>query len=353
MSLLDCPRSALMYNPPMTDIHVLTTIPFSDPQLERIQAASPLIKLHTHPSRSAEQIPDDILAITEVLYTLTALPDPEKMPQLKWIQFHFAGIDHATDHPLLGSGAVVTTLSGAGVPQLSEFAVMHMLALGHQLHKIIRSAPEEQWAEGRNKRFLPQELRGSTVGIVGYGSIGREIARLVRSFGAEVLAIKRNLMELEDRGYQLDGMGDPGAEIPRRIYPPEALGSMVAECDFVVVTVPLNRQTQNMINETIFKSMKSSAYLIDISRGGVVNQDDLLAALAAGELAGAALDVFPEEPLPVDSPLWSSDQLILTPHISGNSPHYLERASVLFAENLRRYVSGRPLINEFDFERGY
>jgi len=337
----------------MTDIHVLTTLPFTKEQMERLQAVSPHIVLHSHPTRNAEQIPEDILEETEILYTLTTLPDPNMMPNLKWIQFHFAGIDHAIEHPLIQQAVKVTTLSGAGVPQLSEFAVMAILALGHHLHTMMRAAPEEQWADGRNKRFSPLELKGSTVGIVGYGSIGREIARLVRTFGAEVLATKRDLRTLEDAGYQLEGLGDPQAEIPRRLYPPEALGSMVSECDFVVVTVPLTDDTRGLIDGRIFKKMKTSAYLIDISRGGVVNQEDLLKALTEDELAGAALDVYPGEPLPADSPMWKSDKLILTPHISGNSPHYMERAVTLFAENLQRYVTNRPLINEFNPDRGY
>lgn len=337
----------------MTDIHVLTTLPFTKEQTERLQAVSPHIILHSHPTRNAEQIPESVLEETEILYTLTTMPDPEMMPNLKWIQFHFAGIDHAVDHPLVQLAEKVTTLSGAGVPQLSEFAIMAILALGHRLHTIMRATPEEQWAEGRNKRFSPLELKGSTVGIVGYGSIGREIARLIRTFGAEVLATKRDLRNLDDTGYQLEGLGDPHAEIPRRLYPPEALGSMVSECDFVVVTVPLTDDTRGSIDERIFKKMKKTAYLIDISRGGVVNQEALLNALAEEELAGAALDVYPEEPPPVDSPMWKSGKLILTPHISGNSPHYMERAVTLFAENLQRYVTNSPLINEYNPDRGY
>ena len=321
--------------------------------MERLQAVSPGIRLHSHPARTPETIPDDILAVTNVLYTLTALPEPEKMPELQWIQFHFAGIDHAVDHPLLHTGARVTTLSGAGVPQLSEFALMNMLALGHKLHSMMRSSPEEQWAQDRNARFSPLELRGSTIGIVGYGSIGREIARLAHAFGAEVLAVKRDLKNLEDTGYQLEGLGDPGADIPRRLYPPEALASMASLCDYLVITVPLNDQTREMVDKRILDALKPTAYLVDISRGGVVDQQALLTALEEGSIAGAALDVYPEEPLPEDSPLWQVPGLILTPHISGNSPHYMERAVVLFAENLQRFVTGRPLINEFDFERGY
>jgi len=337
----------------MTDLHVLLTLPFSTSQLERLQAVSPRLKFHAYPTRNPDTIPGEVLAEAEVLYTLTTLPEPRHMPNLKWIQFHFAGIDHAVDHPLLEHAEKVTTLSGAGVPQLSEYVLMAILSLGHRLHSIMRASPEDQWSQDRNKRFAPLELRGSTVGIIGYGSIGRDIARLVSAFGAEVLATKRNLRQLEDKGYQLEGLGDPKADIPRRLYPPEALGSMVSECDFVVVTVPLTEQTRGLVGERIFNAMKKSAYLIDISRGGVVDQDALLKALSDEDLAGAVLDVFPEEPLSPESPLWKSEKIILTPHISGNSPHYLARATDLFAENLRRYVTDESLINEYKTRRGY
>jgi phosphoglycerate dehydrogenase-like enzyme len=191
------------------------------------------------------------------------------------------------------------------------------------------------------------------VGIVGYGSIGRQVARQLYSFGSTVLATKRDARQPADSGYSPDGWGDPRGEFVHRLYPAEALRSMLKACDFVVVTVPLTPQTRNLIGAEELAAMRPTACLVDVSRGGVVNHPALIAALRDRRIAGAALDVFPEEPLPEDSPLWKMGSVILTPHISGNTPHYDERAVELFAENLRRHISGQPLLNRISVEQGY
>jgi phosphoglycerate dehydrogenase-like enzyme len=337
----------------MTEKHVLLTVPFPDGLIERLQAVSPEIKLHVHPARKGEELPEEILADTEVLYTIRTLPDPEAVPNLRWIQFHFAGVDHVAGNPLLAQEILITTLSGAAVPQVAEFVLMSMLALGHRLPALMAAPPEKRWSEARYTRYQPLEMQGSTVGIVGYGSIGREVARLCASLGAEVLVAKRDLKTLSDEGYSVAGLGDPGAEIPKRIYPPEAVGSMLALCDFAAVTVPLTEDTRGLINAEVLHAMKAGAYLIDVSRGGVVDHGALVEGLKSGHVGGAALDVYPLEPLPESSPLWKLPNVILSPHIAGTSQHYYERAADLFAENLHRYLTERPLLNLYDPERGY
>lgn len=336
------------------DIKVLITVPFPDHLVERLNSVSPRLKIQMQPARNHDELPDDALQDAQILYTARALPDPDRVPELRWIQFHFAGIDHVTDHPLVNSEDVlVTTLSGAAVSQMAEFALMGILALGRRLLPMLRDKAEKRWAEDRFDRFTPLELRDSTVGIVGYGSVGREIARLVREFGAEVLAVKRDLMDLELDRYREEGTGDPQAELVNRIYPPQAVSSMAELCDFLVVSVPLTSQTRGMIGSKVFKQMKESGYLIDISRGGVVDHGALIEALQEGWIAGAALDVYPIEPLPESSPLWEMPNVILSPHVAGASPRYFERAADLFATNLRRYLSEQPLLNLYDPEKGY
>ena len=335
------------------EVHVLLTVAFPPGLQERIEAVSPEIKLHSNPARDVKSIPEELLNKAEVLYTIDVLPEPDQAPKLRWVQMHYAGIDHINGSPLLGEDITFTTMSGASIPQMAEFALMCMLALGHRLPEVLRSSQAEQWIEGRYTRFQPLELRDSTVGIVGYGSIGREIARLCQQFGAHVLATKHDLMHIEDTGYVPEGMGDPAADIPDRIYPPQALGSMVALCDFIVVTVPLTPETQGMLDADVLKAMKPSAYLVDVSRGGVVDHGALVEALNGRHLAGAALDVYPIEPLPESSPLWKMKNVILTPHLAGASPRYLERAAELFSLNLQRYLTDRPLLNAYDPERGY
>jgi len=311
------------------------------------------VQIHVHPAKTAEDLPEELLPEIEVLYTISALPDPEMVPKLRWIQFHFAGVDHVADHSLLRSDLQVTTLSGAAVPQIAEFALMCMLASVHRLPVMMKDSAETRWAKDRFERYRPSELRGSTVGIVGYGSVGREIARLCCAFGASVLATKHDLKRLDDIGYTLNGLGDPGAELPDRLYPPQALPSMVSSCDFIVITVPLTPQTRGMIDESVLGGIKPTAYLINVSRGGVVDHGALVEALNENRLAGAALDVYPVEPLPDSSPLWGMPNVILSPHVAGTSEHYYERAAELFAKNLHRYHVGRPLLNLYDPDRNY
>jgi phosphoglycerate dehydrogenase-like enzyme len=210
-----------------------------------------------------------------------------------------------------------------------------------------------EWPLERWQRFSPRELRSSTVGVVGYGSIGRQIARLLQPFGATVLATKRDAMHPEDTGYTPEGWGDPGGDYVHRLYPASALRSMLKECDFVVICVPLTPGTRGLIGADELAVMKPSAFLVDTSRGGIVDHSALIPLLRERKLAGAALDVFPTEPLPADSPLWKLPNVILTPHISGFSPQYDARAVQLFAENLNRYLSGLPLYNRIQLDRGY
>jgi len=148
-------------------------------------------------------------------------------------------------------------------------------------------------------------------------------------------------------------LGDANADFIHRMYPPQALRSMLKECNFLLVTIPLTRKTSGMIGARELASLPQGAFVVDISRGGVIEHQALLEALRNGYLGGAALDVFPSEPLPADSPLWTLPNVILTPHISGFSPAYDWRAVDLFVDNLTRYLNNLPLYNRINPELGY
>jgi phosphoglycerate dehydrogenase-like enzyme len=201
--------------------------------------------------------------------------------------------------------------------------------------------------------FSPNELCGSTVGIIGYGSIGRQIARLLQVFGATVLAAKRDVMHPEDTGYTLEGLGDPNGDFVTRLYPPQSLVTMLKECDYVVVTLPRTTATRGLIGAKELAALKPGAYLIDISRGDIVDHNALIPLLRDRKIAGAALDVFPAEPLPADNPLWKLPNVIITPHIAGFSPHYDQNAATLFGQNLQRYLEDLPLYNRLDLTLEY
>jgi phosphoglycerate dehydrogenase-like enzyme len=335
-------------------IEVLITLPFPEDLVDQLRSVSPRLNFTVQKARTPAEVPANVWKRTEVLYTNRVLPTPDQVPKLHWIQFHWAGVDHAIDDPILRKpDLVATTLSGAAAPQMAEYVIMMLLALGHHLPDMIDHQSRRDWPKDRWERFSPQELSESTVGIVGYGSIGRQIARLLHAFGATILATKRDVMHPEDEGYSPKGLGDRNGEFVRRLYPPQALVSMIKECDFVVITVPLTAETENLIGEREIAALKPTACLVDVARGGILNQEALIAALRERRIGGAALDVFPEEPLPPESPLWNFPNVIISPHISGNTPIYDERAIELFSENLRRYLSGMPLYNLVDPERGY
>lgn len=334
-------------------IKILTTVAIPETEIARIKAVSPRIEVHVYPTRDFGTIPEELLDSVEILYTMYSLPEPDQVPSLRWIQAHTTGIDQFHGHALLDSGIIVTTMSGSSAPQMAEFTLMCMLALAHRLPQVIGSSAEEQWAEGRYTRFEPHELVDSTVGILGYGSIGREVARLCRAFGARVLATKRDLKTIADEGYTLEGLGDPAADLPDRLYPAEATNSMVSLCDFIVVTLPLTSKTQGAVNADVIRAMKPGAYIIDVSRGSILDHGALIEALTSGHLAGAALDVYPVEPLPKSSPLWEMKNVILSPHLAGSTPQYFTRAIDLFTFNLSHYLADRTLVNRYDPSQGY
>ncbi len=335
-------------------IEVLVTVPFSEAEVQTLRDVSPRLKVDFHAAREPGEISKEHWGRAEVLYTDQVLPAPELVPNLRWIQFHWAGLDFAQENPLLQKpDLMATSLSGAAAPQMAEFALTQMLALGHHLSELAAHQSRSEWPRDRWDRFRPQELRTSTVGIVGYGSIGREIARLVRALGGTVLAVKRDVMHPEDTGYTIPGLGDPGGDLFNRLYPYQAVRTMVKDCDFVVVTVPLTEETRGMFGASEIAAMKPDAYLISLGRGEVVDQGALISALQEKRIAGAALDVFTEEPLPSNSPLWKMPNVMISPHVAGMSAHYNQRAVGLFVENLKRYLTGAPLLNRFDATQGY
>ena len=336
------------------NIEVLTTVPFPEPIMQRLKSLTPRIKVTMFPAQKVEEVPTDLWNKAEVLYTDVLLPNVELVPNLRWIQFHYAGIDYVLDTPLVTKpDLVLTSMSGASAIQEGEYILMMLLGLGHRLPELSLNQMKKEWPSDRWEKFTPSELTGSTVGLIGYGSIAREVARLLQPFAVKVLAVKKDAMHPVDKGYTLEGHGDPDGNCFQRLYPVEALKSMLKECDYVVCTLPLTPETKGMINDDVIRSFKQGAFFIQVSRGGVVDENALSLALTEKRLAGAALDVFTEEPLPPTSPLWKVSNLVLTPHVSGFSPRYKERAGEMFIENLKRYLHGDVLMNKFDPERHY
>lgn len=332
-------------------IRVLVCANFNDEIMDELRAISDRL----HIEKRYPEVPTPAYQDIEILYTIWNFPEPDHAPHLRWVQLHYAGMENIVDRPIGRMESVqITSCSGIHAVPITEYCIGMMLAWEYRLPEMLKNKEKAHWPKNPYSQFIPQTLRGQTLGIVGYGSIARELARVADQMGMRVLATKRDLRTLtEENAYREPDTGDPDAEIPDRLYPPEAVGAMVTECDFVVVTVPLTRATQYLIDEEILDKMRRDAVLINIARGGVVDEAALVKALQNRKIGGAVLDVFEEEPLPKESPLWGLDNVIITPHVAGNNTQYHERAAAVFGENLRRYLENQPLLNRLDRERGY
>lgn len=332
-------------------INVTIAIDFDDEILADLREISPRLQIARH----FPEVPAEVIANTEVLYTTGYYPEPEQAPKLRWIQINSAGMNGALQHRVVQAGDItVTSVSGVHATNMAHYSLMMMLMFNYKMRSALDLQSRAEWPEDPAGQFMPVDMERQTVGIVGYGSIGRELARLCKTMGMTVLASKRDLGNTaEVNAYSLPGVGDPTGEVPDRIYPATTVASMAKDSDYLVVTVPITDSSEHLINDEVFDAMKATAVLISISRGAVVDEKALITALSSGNVAGAALDVFEEEPLPSTSPLWNLDNVIITPHISGFTRDYHDKAALVFKENLRRYIENRPLLNQLDRDRGY
>ncbi len=276
-----------------------------------------------------------------------------RAPCLKWIQLLSAGADHVLGGPLKGSAIPITTASGIHATPIAEYTLASMLAYAHRIHLAIRAQLRREWLRSGAFMASVDEIRGQTIGVIGYGSIGRETARLAAAFGMTVLALKRNPAEHADPGWSPAGLGDPEGRIPARFFGPDEREAILRDSDYVSVTLPLTDHTRKFIGEREFAAMKPGAYLVNIGRGEVIDERAMAAALSAQKIGGAGLDVFEHEPLEASSALWNLENVILTPHISGANRGYMDKACQLFADNLRRFAGNRPLLNLVDPSLGY
>ncbi|MCE5209778.1 MAG: D-2-hydroxyacid dehydrogenase [Chloroflexi bacterium] len=350
----------------MTDelISVLSTVPIPEPWLERLRNISPRYQFSVLPASKPEEIPAETWQNTDVLFTFKTLPQIDTAPKIKWVQIYRSSMEHVLENPFLKSASIqnagiqneavqFTTVSGANAPQVGEFILTGMLTLSHQIPEIITYHGKREWDVKRWRQFKTGELRGSTVGVIGYGSIGREVARLLQPFDVKILASKLDVMHPEDTGYTIEGKGDREGNLFHRLYPPQAIRYMLKDCDFVVVTVPLTGKTINLFSKEVFESLKAGSFLVSISDQRVIPFDTLSSAIQDKHLRGAVLDVFEDAPPAQDHALWKLPNVILTPRLAWRSPLDFDQAMMMFSENLRRYLEGMDLLNLYDPERGY
>jgi phosphoglycerate dehydrogenase-like enzyme len=338
---------------------VLITAPVTDRVREdiseRIQQISPDLRVEVYlPTTRVPDIPAEIWQNTEVLFTFNVLPDHQLAPHLHWVHLYSAGANHLFGHSLAQSDVIFTTSSGVHSIIIAEYVMATVLDWFHRFPLIQQWRQKGQWPsrEEHHTLFRSEELRGKTIGIVGYGSIGRETARQARALGMRVIAQQQS-EDHRDHGFVFPGIGDPEGTLPERYYRADQLHELLHDSDIVVAAVPLTRSTTRLFDDAAFRAMKSTAFFVNIARGEVCDEGALISALQEQRLAGAALDVFTREPLPADSPLWHLPNVFISPHVSGLTTQYDQRALTIFIENLRRYLAGETLYNVVDKERQY
>jgi D-2-hydroxyacid dehydrogenase (NADP+) len=260
---------------------------------------------------------------------------------LKWIQAFSAGVERFLIPEVVNGEVILTNAAGVYSVPVAEHAIALMLCLNRKLHMFIANQAERIWLSEESELMMDvEELNGKTVGIVGLGRIGSEIAARAKCFGMTVIGLKKNVSE-----------GKPN--FVDELVSSEKLLDVLGRCDFVVLQTPLTEETEGMFGEEELRKMKKTAYLINTGRGRLVQQNKLIQALQEGWIAGAGLDTFGVEPLPVESPLWRMKNVVITPHVGGYSPHDFERLMGVFCENLKCFINGQQMVNVVDKTRGY
>lgn len=251
------------------------------------------------------------------------------MAALRWFHSFAVGVDHPIFREIHDRGVTLTNSAGVTAVPIAQYVLGMMLRHARAIDQFEAAQRERAW-----RRVEADELTGRTVAILGVGGIGSEVARLARAFEMRVLGMRRNPVEMEH------------VEL---LLPPDRLHDLLAEADYIVVACPLSEQTRGMLDAAAFASMRPNAYIVNVARGPIIAESAMLDALRENRIAGAALDVFDEEPLPADSPLWTMPNVIISPHASSISPRTLDRGARMFIDNLRRYAAGEPLKGVVDF----
>lgn len=285
-----------------------------------------------------EHIPD-----TEVLITWSVRPEQIKSAhKLRWIHSPAAAVHQLMYPELIESDVVITNAREVHGPVVAEHVIAQILALAKKMPQAVRFQQKRTWAQEALWNELPRvrEISGATLGLVGVGSIGREVVKRASALGMRVIAVREH-----------PGKGRP--EGVESVFGPAQLDRVLAQADYVVLAAPITPNTTSLMNAERLRKMKTDACLINVARGPLVDDAALADALREHRIGGAALDVFPKEPLAADSPLWDLDNLLITPHTAALTEKLWSRHYDLIQENVRRYLAGEPLLAVVDKRTGY
>lgn len=266
--------------------------------------------------------------------------DIKRAKELRWIQSSSAGIDNILFEDLINSDIIITTASGVHPKPIAEHVFALILSWTRRINVALKGKFERRW--NREEIKWCDELTGKTMGIIGYGKIGQEIGRIAKGFDMKVIGVKRDIAKRDDVEF-----------LPDELLSYENLHDALKRSDIVVLVLPLTPETRDLIGEKEFKVMKKNAILVNVGRGKTVREEDLVKALKEGQIQCALLDVFYDEPLPKESPLWDLENVIITPHIAGMTPYYDKRLLEIFIHNLKHYPNIDKMLNVVNKNLGY
>ncbi|MDE0450380.1 MAG: D-2-hydroxyacid dehydrogenase [Gammaproteobacteria bacterium] len=311
----------------------LTMREVSEADLSRIRDAGAEEVVVSNPRDAVREIADADVVFGHVSKDMFAAAR-----KLRWVQAISSGVDSFLYEEFKASDVVLTSEKGLVGEHLADHAFGLLLMLTRQLATALKFGPEG-WNHRPEMRYREIELTGLVMGIFGFGGTGRAVARRAAAFGMDVLALDRDPV-------------DPSPEV-ERVLGPDAFDELLATSDVVAICSPLTPETRGKFNAAAFARMRPSAYLVNVTRGEIMVEDDLVEALESGSIAGAALDVAPREPLPPDSKLWSVPNVVMTPHTAGASQFRAARNMDRFVGNIRRFLDGERLAGVIDKELGY
>jgi D-2-hydroxyacid dehydrogenase (NADP+) len=329
----------------MDTVNVILATPASEEAKQAIKAVSlrinltdvsDLSRLDYQGDLKARKELDNVLAEAEISFGMRIPVNLlARAPKLKWIQVTSAGVDRYLNDEFRRSSVILTNASGVHATPIGEFVVSLMLMFAKNAPTFFEAKRRKEWL-----RTPGTVLNGKTVGVVGLGSIGQEVARLCKAFRMRVIATRRSPKRRTARNVDL-------------LLPASGLPRLLEESDYVAICLPLTRETNKLIGASELRMMKPSAYIINIARGPIIDEDALIEALEKKRITGAGLDVFATEPLPPESKLWELPNVIISPHVSGGREDYEAGALDIFLRNLERYIDGKRLINVVNKEKGY
>ncbi len=303
------------------------------------------VDVWAEPEERSRPMPAERIRNADVLFCTFPPSNFADMAHVRWIQLTSTGYSQLFGLGLNERGIAATNGRGCFDVPIAEWNVAMMVNLARDLRGMIRNQDGAVW--DRSARFQ-REIRGLTLGLWGYGGIGRETARLARALGMRVHVLTRTgAIPPRDNVYTVAGTGDPEGAHPHRLFSASEEAEFLRDLDFLVVAVPLTAATEGLIGERALRALPRTAYLLNPARGPIVEQQALLRALDEGWIAGAALDTHYAYPLPADHPLWRYPNVILTPHVSGSSlsQHFRDRVWEIFTLNLHRFLTGRDMLN--------